>query len=219
MTHELANSKEMTSYFANKFYPAKPVYVLGQTYKSWTDRSWMEALFDNWMDRSHAMSPHCHPCITPSCVWIFHHVCECALASLLLCSCKRSCDSMFSLRVPSLCGRHCCMRCVAMPGVECHCSSLPSCSEIMFQQVTLIHPSFRDHSSHAVCASISTCMCVAIQLFNLLAAGRAMRGVSSHCSCLPPCSEIMLAVRSYIACSLWLHFSVHVRRASVVHSL
>ena len=45
---------------------------------------------------------------------------------------------------------------------------------MMFEQVTLIHPSFRDHTSHAVCPSISTCMCDAIQLGNLLSAGRAL---------------------------------------------
>ena len=81
---------------------------------------------------------------------------------------------MLSLCVPSLRGHHCCMRCVAMHGVSSHCSSLPPCSEMMFQQVTLIDPSFRDHTSHAVCASISTCMCDAIQFCNLLPAGRAL---------------------------------------------
>ena len=73
---------------------------------------------------------------------------------------------LLSVCVPSLSGHHCCMRCVAMDGVSCHCSSLPPCSEMMFQQVTLIDTSFCDHTSHAVCASISTRMCVAIQFCN-----------------------------------------------------
>ena len=81
---------------------------------------------------------------------------------------------MFSLCVPSLCGHHCCMRCVAMHCVSSHCSSLPPCSEMMFEQVTLIDPSLRDHTSHAVCASISACMCDVIQFCNLLPAGRAL---------------------------------------------
>ena len=80
---------------------------------------------------------------------------------------------MLSLCVPSLCGHHCCIRCVAMHGVSSHCSSLPPCSEMMIQQVTF--DILRDdHTSHAVCASISTCMRDAIQFCNLLPAGRAL---------------------------------------------
>ena len=45
---------------------------------------------------------------------------------------------------------------------------------MMFEQVILIHPFFRDHTSRAVCSSISTCMCDAIQFCNLLLAGRAL---------------------------------------------
>ena len=41
--------------------------------------------------------------------------------------------------VPCLRGHHCCMRCLPMHCVSSHCSSLPPCSEIMFQQVTLLH--------------------------------------------------------------------------------
>ena len=47
-----------------------------------------------------------------------------------------------------------------------HCSSLPPCSEMIFQQVTLIDLSFRDHTSHVVCAFMSACMCDAIQFCN-----------------------------------------------------
>ena len=78
------------------------------------------------------------------------------------------------LYVFQLSSAHCCMRYVAMYGVSSHCSSLPPCSEMMFEQVILIHPFFRDHTSRAVCSSISTCMCDAIQFCNLLLAGRAL---------------------------------------------
>ena len=80
MSHERSNSAEMDSYLSNKFYPAKPVYVLGRSYKAEPTCKPQEALFDNWMDRSHshAMTPHCQPCIMPSCVprSIAHHVCS-----------------------------------------------------------------------------------------------------------------------------------------------
>ena len=70
----------MDSYFGNKFHPARPVYVLGRSYKAEPTCAPQETLFDNWMDRSHshAMSPHCQPCIMPSCVphSIVHRVCS-----------------------------------------------------------------------------------------------------------------------------------------------
>ena len=88
-------------------------------------------------------------------------------------SCDRYVIFMCS-KIPSTSLLHALWGCVAMHCVSSHCSSLPPCSEMMFEQVTLIHPSFRDHTSHAVCPSISTCMCDAIQLGNLLSAGRAL---------------------------------------------
>ena len=94
---------------------------------------------------------------------------------------------MRPLCVPSLCGHHCCMRCVAIHGVSSHCSSLPPCSEMMFQQVTLIDPSLHVHTSHAVCASISTCMCDAIQFCNLLPAGRAVYVLGRSYKAEPRC--------------------------------
>ena len=41
----------------------------------------------------------------------------------------------------------------------------------------------------------------------------AMRGVSSHCSSLPPCSEMIFQQVTF-ACSLCFHFNMHVRRDS-----
>ena len=100
---------------------------------------------------------------------------------------------VLSLCVPSLRGHHCCMCCVAMHCVSSHCSSLPPCSEMMLQQMTMIDASFSVHTSHAVCASISTCMCDAIQLGNFVRGGahsprwptrRIPRGHGSALSCL-----------------------------------
>ena len=74
MSHELADEKEMCSYFGNKFYPARPVYVVGRSYKAEPKCKPEETLFDNWMDRSHshAMSPHC--CIIHHCCMVVPHV-------------------------------------------------------------------------------------------------------------------------------------------------
>ena len=74
MSHELADEKEMCSYFGNKFYPARPVYVVGRSYKAEPKCKPQETLFDNWMDRSHshAMSPHC--CIIHHCCMVVPHV-------------------------------------------------------------------------------------------------------------------------------------------------
>ena len=80
MSHELADEKEMSDYFGNKFYPARPVYVVGRSYKAEPKCKPEETLFDNGMDRphSHAVSPHCQSCIVPSCVphSIVHRFCS-----------------------------------------------------------------------------------------------------------------------------------------------
>ena len=57
---------------------------------------------------------------------------------------------------------------------------------MMFEQVTLIHPSLRDHTSHAVCASISACMCDAIQFCILFPAGRALPAMADDKQPTPP---------------------------------
>ena len=79
MSHEKTSEFEMSSYFGNKFHPARPVYVMGRCYKAEPMCKPEHTLFDNWMDRSHShgMSPHCQPCIMPSCLphSIVHHVC------------------------------------------------------------------------------------------------------------------------------------------------
>ena len=54
MSHELTNEAAMDSYFGNKFFPAKPVYVLGRSYKAEPACKPQQTLFDNWMDRSHS---------------------------------------------------------------------------------------------------------------------------------------------------------------------
>ena len=72
---------------------------------------------------------------------------------------------MFSLCVPALCSSLplCSESLPSMVFRRSHCSSLPPCSEMIFQQVTLIDLSFRDHTSHVVCAFMSACMCAATQ--------------------------------------------------------
>ena len=52
MSHELSNEAEMSSYFAKKFRPAVPVFVIGRSYKSDPLCKPEHTLFDNWMDRS-----------------------------------------------------------------------------------------------------------------------------------------------------------------------
>ena len=52
MTHELAADREMDSYFAEKFYPARPLFVLGRSYKADPECKPQETLFNNWMDPS-----------------------------------------------------------------------------------------------------------------------------------------------------------------------
>ena len=80
MSHEKADAGQMDSYFGNKFYPARPVYVIGRSYKAEPVCKPRETLWDNWMDRSHAqaMSPQSQLCIMASCVphSIEHHVCR-----------------------------------------------------------------------------------------------------------------------------------------------
>ena len=56
MSHEKTKEVEMSSYFGNKFYPARPVYVLGRSYKANPTCKPEETLFDNWMDRSHSQA-------------------------------------------------------------------------------------------------------------------------------------------------------------------
>ena len=56
MSHERTNEVEMSSYFGNKFSPARPVYVLGRSYKAEPTCKPEETLFDNWMDRSHSQA-------------------------------------------------------------------------------------------------------------------------------------------------------------------
>ena len=45
----------MSSYFAKKFSPATPVYVVGRSYMSEPERKPQVTLFDQWLDPSH---PH-----------------------------------------------------------------------------------------------------------------------------------------------------------------
>ena len=54
MSHELANDQEMDSYFAEKFYPAKPIFVLGRSYKADPECKPDQTLYNNWMDPSHS---------------------------------------------------------------------------------------------------------------------------------------------------------------------
>ena len=70
MSHERTNSAEMDSYFGNKFHPARPIYVVGRSYKAEPQCKPEHTLFDNWMDRSHShdMTPRGQPCIMPACV-------------------------------------------------------------------------------------------------------------------------------------------------------
>ena len=52
MSHELSNDAEKSSYFAKKFAPATPVYVLGRSYKASPECKPEQTLYDNWLDRS-----------------------------------------------------------------------------------------------------------------------------------------------------------------------
>ena len=54
MSHELTDEAAMDSYFGNKFFPAKPVYVLGRSYKAEPACKPHQTLWHNWMDRSHS---------------------------------------------------------------------------------------------------------------------------------------------------------------------
>ena len=170
MTHEKANEAQMDSYFANKFHPARPVYVLGRSYKAEPKCKPQETLFDNWMDRSHshAMIPHCQPCIMPSCVphSIVHHFCSLEFG--------KSCQSLPPDK------RHACsygnsfwmrhtVECLTAHGFCSHYSSLPPCSEVVCGQVTLVDPSTYDPISQTVCASMAVASVVPVSYL--------------HCSC------------------------------------
>ena len=52
MTHELSKNEEMSTYFAKKFYPANPQYVVGRSYKAEPKCKPEHTLFDNWMEPS-----------------------------------------------------------------------------------------------------------------------------------------------------------------------
>ena len=52
MTHELSKNEEMSTYFAKKFCPATPQFVVGRSYKASPKCKPEETLFDNWMDPS-----------------------------------------------------------------------------------------------------------------------------------------------------------------------
>ena len=56
VSHEVTMEVEMSSYFGNKFYPARPVYLLGCSYKANPTCKPEETLFDDWMDRSHSQA-------------------------------------------------------------------------------------------------------------------------------------------------------------------
>ena len=60
MTHELTKESEMSSYFAQKFAPAPPSFVVGRSYQSEPECKPEETLFDNWVDRSRT---HAHSLI------------------------------------------------------------------------------------------------------------------------------------------------------------
>ena len=52
MTHELSKQDKMSTYFAKKFYPAIPQYVVGRSYKAEPKCEPEETLFDNWTEPS-----------------------------------------------------------------------------------------------------------------------------------------------------------------------
>ena len=163
MSHELTDPKEMSSYFANKFHPARPVYVVGRSYKAEPKCKPQETLFDNWMDRSHShtMSPHCHSCIMPSCVSIVHHVCEC----------RKSCLSLPPDRAHACqYGSGCCMRHPLRLFPRLPSLLLPLSSPVVVSC---------DRYVVSICSNIQS----------TLHALTAMHAVSCHCSSLPPCSE------------------------------
>ena len=54
MSHELAHDQEMDSYFAEKFYPARPLFVLGRSYRADRQCKPEETLYNNWMDPFHS---------------------------------------------------------------------------------------------------------------------------------------------------------------------
>ena len=56
MSHDKSKEQQMSSYFGNKFYPARPVFTLGRSYTADPQCKPQESLFDNWMDRSHSQA-------------------------------------------------------------------------------------------------------------------------------------------------------------------
>ena len=58
MSHEKSDEKEMTSYFANKFRPARPLFVFGRSYAADPKCKPEHTLYDNWLDTSRSHPPH-----------------------------------------------------------------------------------------------------------------------------------------------------------------
>lgn len=50
MSHELSAEREMDDYFAKKFNPAVPIFVVGRSYKSNPQCKPEETLYDAWLD-------------------------------------------------------------------------------------------------------------------------------------------------------------------------
>ena len=51
MSHELSAEREMDDYFAKKFNPAVPIFVVGGSYKSTPHCKTEETVYDPWLDR------------------------------------------------------------------------------------------------------------------------------------------------------------------------
>ena len=56
MTHEAAKMTELEDYFANKFFPINPVYLIGRSYKLKPECKPAETLYDSWTELN-----VCHP--------------------------------------------------------------------------------------------------------------------------------------------------------------